>query len=124
MWVASCDHLCSLDHPPHGQLTPFMFENERDRHSIPKLSSLAMVINADSELQQFMRDHNSLASPRVEHFAKLILELVEEIFFVPNPFSTVAASFSNGATLQVPPLGEADDLDTQNPSTAMDSTGG
>jgi len=59
---------------------------------------------------------------RVKLFAKLISDLVEEIFFVPNSFYTAAALFSNEATLQVPLLVEADDLDTQNLSTAMDNS--
>jgi len=78
MWVASGDHLCALD--PPERLAPFKFDNERGRYTVPKLSLLAVVINAHSKLQQFILNHRSLASPRVELFAKLILDLFEEIF--------------------------------------------
>jgi hypothetical protein len=42
-----------------------------------------MVINAHYKLSQFMQDHGSSATPRVQRFAQLMSELVTAIFFLP-----------------------------------------
>ena len=62
----------------------------RKNSLILPISSLAMVVNACCKLAQFMKDHGSSATPRVQDFAALMDDLVEEIFFVPEGFTSVA----------------------------------
>jgi hypothetical protein len=81
-WKASGDHLCSIL-PPHEPLPPFVAMDTRENMDVPSFSSLAMVINGHTKLQQFMRERAALATPRVQRFAQLIAELVVEFFFVP-----------------------------------------
>ncbi|KAK2462863.1 hypothetical protein APHAL10511_005061 [Amanita phalloides] len=66
---------------------------------IPLFSSLAMVVNANSKLQSFMRDHKTSATPRIKMFFKLVSELMDEIFFVPRGFHS---RLDDLLSLQVP----------------------
>ena len=84
-WISDGDHLRSAS-PPHAPLTPgtpFIVGDVRPECDKPVLSSLAMVINAHYKLGQYMRDHGSSATPRVQKFARLMSELVTAIFFLP-----------------------------------------
>jgi hypothetical protein len=87
-WVAIENHLCSAS-PPHAPLDPFIVPNVRSAYDKPLLSSLAMVVNAHYKLDQFMRDHGSSASPRVQRFAQQMSDLVTAIFFVPKNYRGV-----------------------------------
>ncbi|KAF8337664.1 hypothetical protein F5887DRAFT_984264 [Amanita rubescens] len=88
-WIAVEDHLCSAS-PPHAPLDPFIVPNLRSASDKPLLSSLAMVVNAHYKLAQFMRDHGSSASPRVQRFAQQMSDLVTAIFFAPQTHTGVA----------------------------------
>ncbi|KIM37119.1 hypothetical protein M413DRAFT_13495 [Hebeloma cylindrosporum] len=45
-----------------------------------------MVVNASAKLQSFMRHHGAEATPRITMFVKLVSELMDEIFFVPQGY--------------------------------------
>ncbi|KAK2464039.1 hypothetical protein APHAL10511_003983 [Amanita phalloides] len=94
-WIAVEDHLCSAS-PPHAPLDPFIVPNVRSAYDKPLLSSLAIVINAHYKLDQFMRDHGSSASPRVQRFAQQMSDLVTAIFFVPQTNSGVTVHRQQG----------------------------
>jgi hypothetical protein len=87
-WIAVEDHLCSVS-PPHAPRDPFIVPNVHSTYDKPLLSSLAMVVNAHYKLDQFMRDHGSSASPRVQRFSQQMSDLVTAIFFVPQTYSGV-----------------------------------
>jgi hypothetical protein len=82
-WITSGDRLCSSS-LPNEYLPSFIATDVRVDLSWPAFSSLAMVINAHSKLDQFMREHGASATPRVQKFAQLMSDLVTEIFFVPD----------------------------------------
>ncbi|TFK51156.1 hypothetical protein OE88DRAFT_1808633 [Heliocybe sulcata] len=89
-WIASGDHLVAAS-APHEPLAPFIASDIRDRVLEPPISSLAMVINAHSKLDAFMRDHGATATPRIQRYSQLMSDLVTEIFFVPEGRPNVAA---------------------------------
>lgn len=83
-WTTSGDRLCSIL-TPHKPLDPFLALDTRAELShFPPISSLAMIINAYSKLQSFLRTHRPSVSPRIQRYSQLISELVSEIFFVPD----------------------------------------
>lgn len=88
-WITSGDRLVSAS-LPHRVLEPFHASDARAHTGAYPFSSLAMVINAHSKLDLFMRDHNISATPRIRMFAQRISELVAQIFFVPQNFKSVA----------------------------------
>ena len=109
-WKASGDHLCSLL-PPHEPLPPFIAMDTRANMDIPSFSSLAMVINGHTKLQQFMRERATSATPRVQRFAQLIAELVVEFFFVPPEYeNTVRVGGSLESTAEGPEPCDEDGL--------------
>ena len=97
-WVTSNDCLIQAS-APNAPFLPFKAVDMRKNPLIPPISSLAMVVNACCKLAQFMKDHGSSATPRVQDFAALMDDLVEEIFFVPEGFTSVAQVSSSA---QVP----------------------
>jgi len=88
-WVTSNDCLIQAA-APGAPLQPFKAMDMRQRYLIAPIYSLAMIVNASCNLAQFMKEHGSSATPRVQGFAALMEDLVEEIFFVPDGFTTVA----------------------------------
>ncbi|TFK45563.1 hypothetical protein OE88DRAFT_1715335 [Heliocybe sulcata] len=76
-------------------LPPFPASDIRDSLLNPAISSLAMVINAHSKLEVFMRDHGAAAAPRIQRYAQLMSDLVTEIFFVPEGMGSVAVRESS-----------------------------
>ncbi|TFK51161.1 hypothetical protein OE88DRAFT_1808638 [Heliocybe sulcata] len=90
--------------PPHEPLPPFPASDIRDSLLNPAISSLAMVINAHSKLEVFMRDHGAAAAPRIQRYAQLMSDLVTEIFFVPEGMGSVAGH-TNRTTGQSPGAG-------------------
>jgi len=77
---------------------------------VPSFSSLAMVINGHTKLQQFMRERAASATPRVQQFAQLIAELVVEIFFVPPGYEdTVRMGGSLASSAEGPEPGCGED---------------
>ena len=99
-WIAVEDHLCSAS-PPHAPLDPFIVPNVRSAYNKPLLSSLAIVVNAHYKLDQFMRDHGSSASPRVQRFAQQMSDLVTAIFFVPQKYNGVTVHTRHSQFMQV-----------------------
>ncbi|CAA7268652.1 unnamed protein product [Cyclocybe aegerita] len=86
-WITAGDTLRSV---PEGTFfEPFAARNLRSDFRAPPIASLAMVMNAHSKLQTFLRDFAEVASTRVIHVAQLISELVTEIFFVPGAYDDV-----------------------------------
>jgi len=81
-WIAEGDHLRSAS-PPYAPLIPFVVDNIRSVLKTPILSPLAMIINVFYNLNQFMRDHGSTASDRLQTLVQLMSNLVTAIFFVP-----------------------------------------
>lgn len=105
-WIASGDQLVSSS-DPNQLFPPFTAQDARSMTRIPypPISSLAMVVNAHSKLQSFMRDHRASASPRIRLFAELVSELVDEIFFVPQRFpSRLDDSLSSQVPAQSQPV--------------------
>jgi len=99
-WVTSKDCLIQAA-APGAPLPPFKAMDMRQRYLIAPISSLAMIVNASCKLAQFMKEHGSSATPRVQNFAGLMEDLVEAIFFVPDGF-TVAHVSGSPEVQQVP----------------------
>jgi len=99
-WIALGDQLVSPS-DPNNFFPPFTAQDARSMThiSIPPISSLAMVVNANAKLQSFMRGHSPSATPRIIMFANLVSELMDEIFFVPRGFHS---RLDDLLTLQVP----------------------
>ncbi|KAF5370995.1 hypothetical protein D9615_010021 [Tricholomella constricta] len=89
-WFANGDQLCSTS-PPHTPLAPFVVKDVRSHYDKPHFSSLAMVVNAHYKLNQFMRDHGSSATRRVQNFAQQMSDLVTAIFFVPEGYGSITS---------------------------------
>lgn len=76
---------------PYLPFAPFLATDARAEQQVSPISSLAMVINANSKLQKFIQDHGSSVTPRIQQFSELMSALVKEIFFVPKGFHSAVA---------------------------------
>ncbi|KAF9483676.1 hypothetical protein BDN70DRAFT_990208 [Pholiota conissans] len=90
-WGASGDSLVShTEGSEPKRLPPFVARDIRAEFKQPPFSSLAMVVNAQNKVQQFVDEHRSsrgncsAITPRIKRYADLLSDLVEAIFFVPN----------------------------------------
>ncbi|KIM37120.1 hypothetical protein M413DRAFT_278282 [Hebeloma cylindrosporum] len=99
-WIPLGDQLVSASNPniPFPPFTP-QDARSRTQTTLPPISSLAMVVNAHAKLQSFMTRHSAEATPRIRMFAKLVSELMDEIFFVPEGYHSPLDKL---LTLQVP----------------------
>ncbi|KIM41710.1 hypothetical protein M413DRAFT_27302 [Hebeloma cylindrosporum] len=107
-WIASGDQLVSAS-DSNILFPPFTAKDARSliQITLPPISSLAMVVNANAKLQSFMTHHSVEATPRIRMFAKVISELMDEIFFVPTGFhSRLDDSLSFLVPTQPPPVPE------------------
>ncbi|KAF9483651.1 hypothetical protein BDN70DRAFT_276837 [Pholiota conissans] len=112
-WIASGDQLVS-NSPPHEPLAPFLAKSMRSEYQtghFPSFSSFAMIVNAHSKLQQFVKDNDSHVSPRVQRYVNLISNLVYEIFFVPEGYPSAAEPCNT--------LEWAIRIDNENASTSL-----
>jgi hypothetical protein len=106
-WVSSGDHLSSLEEPDKD-FGPFLATDLHDEFKLPPLCSLAMVINAHCKFEQFLQNHSTSASAQVKKFGWLMLELVTEVFLVPeNGFVNVAVPSSQPKTAPAPTMAGA-----------------
>ncbi|KAF9472102.1 hypothetical protein BDN70DRAFT_819137 [Pholiota conissans] len=83
--ILSNSHRCRF-------LKPFVVENVRQELELPQISSLAMIVNAQNKVQQYIDETDGRIAPRVRVYAGLLSDLVAAIFFVPSFMDNVAES--------------------------------
>ncbi|KAF9483677.1 hypothetical protein BDN70DRAFT_929026 [Pholiota conissans] len=102
-WTFWWPYMNSLTRPTNNgrrdYLPPFVAQDVRAAFGEPPISSLAMIVNAQNKVQQFVDDlhasrglYLSVIPPRIGRYADLLSDLVETIFFVPDGVDSVADS--------------------------------
>ncbi|KAF9472100.1 hypothetical protein BDN70DRAFT_887405 [Pholiota conissans] len=89
-WERYGDALTASDH--WHTLQPFVVENVRQELELPQISSLAMIINAQNKIEQYIEETDGRITHRIQEYADLLSDLVAAIFFVPSCMDNVAES--------------------------------